>query len=86
MAGIDKLLVHHNKVLLWLEAAPEGYSNFLKEWAEREVDKLRKEREPQLLYQAQGAVLVLERLIGLRQELRDYAKRTLTKEEPHGLG
>lgn len=44
------------------------------------MDKLRKERDPQALYQAQGRLEVLDKMLSVKQEFRDFAGKVMRGE------
>ena len=73
----DSLLSHHNQVIKWL-AQPEAkpFLDFLVGWQEQETSLLRKASGEEL-YRVQGRSQVLERILGLKKELREYGDRLL---------
>lgn len=53
---------------------------FLQEWLKDEVSGSRSMKELSDIKVSQGKQLVLERILGLREELRGYAKKQLDKQ------
>lgn len=73
---MEKLLRNYSKVLQWLnQPEAEEYYSFLVEWRQAAADRLRKSVELSELCRAQGQLVVLERLLDLKHELRDYANK-----------
>lgn len=74
--ALDKLYgPNSSRLLEWLEQAPPEYYPFLQEWQERAAKSLRQESEAQKMYQAQGELKVLDLLLTLKKDLRDFLKR-----------
>lgn len=53
---------------------------FLQEWLKDEISGARSMKELSDIKVSQGKQLVLERILGLREELRGYAKKQLDKQ------
>ena len=78
LTGTALLLSHRYKILRLLESE-EGKSllEWLKGWQVSAYQRVRKGRDPVTIHQAQGELDVLERLLGLEEELKNYGKRKL---------
>lgn len=53
---------------------------FLQEWLKDEVSGSRSMKELSDIKVSQGKQLVLERILGLRNEMKEYAKKQLDKQ------
>jgi hypothetical protein len=78
LAGTALLLSHRYKILRLLESE-EGKDllEWLKGWQVSAYQRVRKGRELVEIHQAQGELNVLERILGLEEELKKYGQRKL---------
>lgn len=79
--SLGRLYSNRNKVLAVLEC-PEAKPllEFLQEWLKDEVSGSRSMKELSDIKVSQGKQLVLERILGLRTEMKEYAKKQLDKQ------
>src|SRR5216684_1315571 len=79
-AGTALLLYHRYKILRLLESEEAAaFLRWLKGWQASAYHRVRKGRDLVEIHQAQGELDVLERIIGLEVELKDYGKRKLAE-------
>jgi hypothetical protein len=92
MSRINDVLAHASSTLSWLDD-PAGLPTLemLRSWLEDDQKKLRKAESPMDIYRLQGSIAVLERIVFLKAEIRDYQKRLMSgevkqvKEGKHGV-
>lgn len=74
--SLGRLYSNRNKVQTVLDS-PEAKPllEFLQEWLEDEVSGSRSMKELSDIKVSHGKQLVLERILGLREELREYAQK-----------
>src|SRR5260221_7081088 len=79
--GTALLLSHRFKILRLLESE-EGKAllEWLRGWQVSASLRVRKSRDSVDIHQAQGELDVLERVLGLEKEIKDYNARTLRNE------
>jgi len=93
---LDKLLVQAHKFRGWLqEEAAECFNEFLRDYRKEIFDKLGTSHDTVEIYRFQGALKVLDTLLGLRDEVDTYIKGVssgkmrkieIEKEKPNALG
>ena len=71
---LDLLLANPTRFLSWWEAAPKEFHDFLEEWRNQLIGKLRKEQEIVPMYREQGEINAVEFLIQLDYLVREYVK------------
>ena len=84
-----KLLYQAHNSLLEIVCSPRylPLSNFLTQWQQEQEAVLGKSSDTAELYRAQGRLEVLRRLIGLKQELREYGDKHVAQlAKGQGLG
>lgn len=81
LTGTALLLSHRYKILRLLESE-EGKAllEWFKGWQVSAYHRVRKGRDLVDVHQAQGELDVLERVLGLEEELKAYGKRKLSAE------
>ncbi len=93
---LDRLLVEAHKFRAWIsQPEAECYSDFLHDYRKEVFDKISTSHDTVDIYRFQGALKVLDTLLGLRDEVDTYIKGVssgkmrkieIEKEKDHALG
>jgi hypothetical protein len=81
LTGTALLLSHRHKILTLQEFQEyKAFLEWLKGWQASASQRVRKGRDLVEVHRAQGELDVLERILGLEEELKEYGKRKLQAE------
>ena len=76
MARIDILLKHPDALRQWLSKGEgRAFEEWIKNWADAERKTLLESTDVVAIYRAQGALAVLNRILGLREEVNTFLQR-----------